>query len=65
MQPRIEQRILFPPNNIIEEVIFTTRNLDLDCETIGQLLYKFSDMFILSALEDTSAQSRRKIIISC
>ena len=52
MQPKNEQRNLFLPNNILEEVIFTTRNLDQDCKTIGQLLYKFSDMFILSALKD-------------
>ena len=43
---------LFPPNNILEEEIFTQSNLGLDCDIIGGLLYRFSDMFILSALED-------------
>lgn len=43
---------LFPPNNILEEDIFAQRNLDSDCDTIGQLLFRFGDMFILSALED-------------
>lgn len=43
---------IFPPNNILEEEIFTPRNLGPDCDIIGGLLYRFGDMFILSALED-------------
>ena len=43
---------LFPPNSILEEEIFTPRNLGPDCDIIGGLLYRFSDKFILSALED-------------
>ena len=30
---------LFPPNSILEEEIFTTRNLGPDCDIIGGLLY--------------------------
>ena len=43
---------IFPPNNILEEEIFTPRNLGPDCDIIGGLLYRFGDKFILSALED-------------
>ena len=43
---------LFPPNSILEEEIFTTSNLGPDSDIIGRLLYRFGDMFILSALED-------------
>lgn len=49
---RLEQMNLFPLNSILEEEIFTPRSQDPDCDTIGQLLYRFSDKFILSALED-------------
>ena len=44
--------ILFTPNNNLEEEIFTPRNLDPDCDTIGRLLDSFGEKFILSALED-------------
>lgn len=40
------------PDPILEEEIFTTGNLDSDCDTIGQLLYEYGEKFILSALED-------------
>ena len=40
------------PDPILEEEIFTTGNLDPDCDTIGQLLYEYGEKFILSALED-------------
>ena len=43
---------LFPPNSILEEEIFTQRNMGPDCDIIGGLLYRFGDKFILSALED-------------
>ena len=43
---------LFPPNNILEEEIFTPRNLGPDCDIIGGLLEGFAEKFILSALED-------------
>ncbi len=43
---------LFPPNNILEEEIFTPRNLGPDCDIIGGLLERFGNKFILSALED-------------
>ena len=42
----------FPPNNILEEEIFSPRNLGLDCDIFGGLLYRFGDKFILSAQED-------------
>ena len=41
---------IFPQNNILEEEIFTKRNLGPDCDIIGGLLYRFGDKFILSAL---------------
>ena len=40
------------PDPILEEEIFTTSNLDPDCDTIGRLLYEYGEKFILSALED-------------
>lgn len=43
---------IFPPNNILEEEIFTPRNLGPDCDIIGGLLERFGEKFILSALED-------------
>lgn len=43
---------ILPPNNILEEEIFTPRNLDPDCDAIGRLLDSFGEKFILSALED-------------
>ena len=43
---------LFSLNSILEEEIFTSRNLGPDCDIIGGLLYRFGDKFILSALED-------------
>ena len=43
---------IFPQNNILEEEIFTSRNLGPDCDIIGGLLYRFGDKFIISALED-------------
>ena len=41
---------IFPPNTILEEEVFTPRNLGPDCDIIGGQLYKFGDKFILSAL---------------
>ena len=41
-----------PPNNILEEEIFTPHNLSPDCDIIGGLLYRFGDKLILAALED-------------
>lgn len=43
---------IFPPNNILEEEIFTPRNLGPDCDIIGGLLEQHGEKFILSALED-------------
>ena len=43
---------LFPPNNILEEEIFTLRNLGPDCDIIDGLLERFGEKFILSVLED-------------
>ena len=43
---------LIPPNNILEEEIFTLRNLGPDCDIIGGLLEQYGEKFILSALED-------------
>lgn len=43
---------LFPPNSILEEEIFTPRNLGPDCDIIGGLLEQYGEKFILSALED-------------
>lgn len=43
---------LFTPNSILEEEIFTPRNLGPDCDIIGGLLERFAEKFILSALED-------------
>ena len=43
---------IFPPNVILDDEIFTPRNLDPDCDTIGRLLYEYGEKFILSALED-------------
>jgi len=40
------------PESILEDEIFTTHNLDPDCDTIGRLLYEYGEKFILSALED-------------
>ena len=42
---------LFPPNIILEEEIFTPRNIGPECDIIGGLLFGFGDKFILSALE--------------
>ena len=43
---------IFPPYIILDDEIFTPRNLDPDCDTIGRLLYEYGEKFILSALED-------------
>ena len=43
---------VFPPNNILEEEIFSPRNLNADCDTIGDLLYDYAAKFIFPALED-------------
>ena len=40
------------PDPILEKEIFPIRNLDRDCDTIGRLLFDYSEKFILSALED-------------
>lgn len=42
----------FIPDVILEEEIFVPRNLDPNCNTIGDLLYDYGEKFILSALED-------------
>ena len=42
----------FVPDIILEEEIFVPRNIGLDCDTIGRLLYEYGEKFILSALED-------------
>ena len=43
---------LFPRDVILEEEIFTPCNLGPDCDVIGELLFRYGDMLILSALED-------------
>ena len=43
---------IFQPTIILEDEIFVPRNLGPDCSTIGDLLYDYSEKFILSALED-------------
>lgn len=43
---------LFIPDPILEEEIFTPRNLDRDCDHIGQLLFEYGEKFIEPALED-------------
>lgn len=40
------------PDPILEKEIFPIRNLDRDCDTIGRLLFDYSEKSILSALED-------------
>lgn len=40
------------PDPILEKEIFPAHNLNLDCDTIGRLLYEYIEKFILSALED-------------
>ena len=43
---------ILPPSSILEEEIFTPRNLGPDCDLIGKLLYGFGEKFIISALKD-------------
>ena len=40
------------PDVILEEEVFSSRNLGPDCSTIGDLLYDYGEKFILAALED-------------
>ena len=42
----------FIPDVILEEEVFSSRNLGPDCSTIGDLLYDYGEKFILAALED-------------
>lgn len=37
---------------ILEEEVFASHNLGPDCSTIGDLLYDYGEMFLLSALSD-------------
>lgn len=37
---------------ILEEGIIVPRNIGLDCDTIGRLLYDYCEKFIMPALED-------------
>ncbi len=42
----------FTPNAVLEEEAFVLRNLDWDCDRIGQLLFEHSEKFIEPALKD-------------
>ena len=50
--PKSEQMHLFTPDPIMEEDVFISRNLDWECETIGQLLFTYGEKFIEPALAD-------------
>lgn len=39
------------PDVILEEEIFVPRNIGLDCDTIGRLLYDYCENYIMPALE--------------
>lgn len=43
---------LFTSEPILEEDVFVPRNLDWECETIGQLLFAYGEKFIEPALSD-------------
>lgn len=47
-----EQIHLFTTDPILEEDVFIPRNLDGECETIGQLLFEYGEKFIEPALSD-------------
>ena len=42
----------FTPGGILEEEIFIPRNLDWECDRIGQLLFEYGEKFIEPALKD-------------
>ena len=45
----LTDEVLFSPNNMLEEEIFTPRTLDPDFDIISGMLYRFGGLFILSA----------------
>lgn len=42
----------FTPEAILEDEIFISRNLDWECDCIGQLLFEYGEKFIEPALQD-------------
>lgn len=42
----------FTPDSILEDEIFISRNLDWECDRVGQLLYEYGEKFIEPALKD-------------
>lgn len=42
----------FTPDAILEDEIFTPRNLDWECDRIGQLLFVYSEKFTESTLKE-------------
>lgn len=40
------------PDTILEDEIFIPRNLDWECDRIGQLLFEYGEKFIKPALKD-------------
>ena len=44
---KTEQMLHFIPDVILEEEVFSSRNLGPDCSTIGDLLYDYGEKFIL------------------
>ena len=52
LSSKSEQMHLFTTDSILEEDVFTPRNLDGECETIGQLLFEYGEKFIEPALSD-------------
>lgn len=42
----------FTPDAILEDEIFISRNLDWECDRIGQLLFEYGEKFIEPALQD-------------
>lgn len=42
----------FIPDTILEEEVFMPKNLDWECDRIGQLLYEYGEKFIESALKE-------------
>lgn len=49
---RFKQMHLFTPDTVLEEEILVSRNLDWECNRIGQLLIEYGEMFIEPALKD-------------
>lgn len=47
----------FIPDTILEEEVFMPKNLDWECDRIGQLLYEYGEKFIESALKEGSKRS--------